>query len=455
MDRARILCGVVIISATVLLITYSAVGPVVTQQLQHGQQPGYNHIIIQQVFAKDPGPEVLTNSGHRGREKSSQESNGPQNMIAKSVHPKQRHGKKPIAEKALFKGRGTVNPGLSRPASVPQRSWEPTDGHDHGCLVEKPWFEAREFSETYLVVFGKPIMRAQRNVAASQGWKVKHIPRDSPEGLSELQKLVSPERFLVVFPRSMAFRYKLLRNLVNSTNALIGNIGNAGGVTAYKQAELNSFRRYFHSFGCSLENTGFMPRSFFIDDPKECKQFFSYIKKWPKSAWFLKPSHGNQARGITVHTNLTYFYKEYATCTKKSDSIVQEYVTNPLLLEKRKFDIRAYILIAKTSPHYLVFYHDGYLKRSVKPFDLHDTRSDVHISNTRVQTHQEGYVEDDHLWGFHDLQNYLRQHRPKDGKDAVATKIVPAIQKIGLTLAHTCEFLGTTTCMRVCALWHS
>ena len=448
MRQVKILCGVLILlCAGLLLLTYltaegSGNGPVIGYPVIENTARLADSITYG-AFAKGSGPELQYSQGSvtlktfskgRGRTKSALHSSQKANIQKKLPKSSDQQNQKPIAFSETREQIKTV------PVSV-----LPAQTIDQECMVEKPWFEAKKFHDTYLVFYGKPIMVAPVNVGRSRGWKMKCIRGDTSEGINELQELVSPERFMVVFTTSRTYRHQLMRDLANSTNALVGTIMNAPKVTGTKRAQLTSFRSYFQSCNCSFEDTGIMPRSFILDDTEECIQFFRYIKKWPKSAWFLKPSHGQEAFGITVHTNLTYLYEEYATCTKKPDSIVQEYVTNPLLLEKRKFDIRAYILIAKTFPHYLVFYHEGYLKRSFKPFDLHDTSIDVHISNTRLQTTNEGYLEDDHLWGLQDLQNYLTQNQPEDdGKDAVANKIVPSIQKIGLVIANSGQFLTLT-----------
>ena len=297
---------------------------------------------------------------------------------------------------------------------------------------ESPWFTLKNINETYLVFYGKPSMQGLWNIGSSRGWKVKHILKGE---LNKLWELITPERFLVMFTYSGAYHHKLIRNIANSSRALIGAIENAFKVTGSKQTELTSFRSYFQSFDCSLEDTGIMPRFFILDDPKDCVQFFRYLRMQPKSIWFLKPSHGHNGGGITMHSNLTFFYKEYATCMKKPDSIVQEYVANPLLLEKRKFDLRAYILIAKTAPYYLVFYHDGYVRRAVREFDIHGSR-EVHLTNTDIQALVEGFLLDDHIWSFRDLQNYLNVHRPDCGKNFVSNKLVPFITKLGKLLVY-------------------
>ena len=306
------------------------------------------------------------------------------------------------------------------------------------CLAQKgvtPWLQAMgDSSETYIVFYGKPIMHILWSIVSSRGWKLKHIPKDSSDGLKQLQELISPEHFLIVLTTSLINR-GVIRDLANSTNALVGTVGNAFSVTGSKRAQLTSFTNYFQSFGCSLEDTDIMPRSFILDNPTECIQFFRYSNMHPQSWWILKPSGGQGGDGITIHSNLTYFYWHYATCMTQPDAIVQEYITSPLLVKNRKFDIRAYILLARTAPYYLAFYHEGYLRVSMKEFDIHGSR-DVHLTNSHVQVSVEGFSKSDHFWSFQDLQDYLDEHRPKDGRDFVLTTLAPFIQKTGVFIVH-------------------
>ena len=50
-------------------------------------------------------------------------------------------------------------------------------------------------------------------------------------------------------------------------------------------------------------------------------------------------------------------------------SIIQKYIENPLLLNKKKFDIRCYALIACCKPLIILFHH-GYLRLSANDFNL-------------------------------------------------------------------------------------
>ena len=116
-----------------------------------------------------------------------------------------------------------------------------------------PWFRAQDWPETCLVFYGKPIMLVLKSISRQRHWRVKLILKDSPAGLEDLQSLVSSDRFLVLITNSRAYRHRIIRELSNSTNALVSTIENAHKVTGTKRTQLSVFRDHFKLFGCSLE----------------------------------------------------------------------------------------------------------------------------------------------------------------------------------------------------------
>ena len=65
---------------------------------------------------------------------------------------------------------------------------------------------------------------------------------------------------------------------------------------------------------------------------------------------------------------------------------VQEYITKPLLYQKRKFDIRAYILITSTYGKIKAYwYKDGYIRTSSKEFTVKNLENRmIHLTNDAV-----------------------------------------------------------------------
>ena len=308
------------------------------------------------------------------------------------------------------------------------------------CLRDKhsvPWFRGKDWRETYLVFYGKPIMLVLKSIGRRRGWKVKLILKDSLSGLEDLQSLISNGRLLITITSSRAYQHRIIQELANSyNNSLVSTIENAHKVTGAKKTQLSMFRAHFQLFGCSLEDAEIMPRSYILSDAYQCTCFFKYAYVHPNTWWVLKPSDGYGGEGITIYSNLTLLYKKFGTCASREDYIIQEYLPDLLLLEKRKFDIRALILISGTSP-YLLFHHEGYLRVSVKQFNLAGGRS-VHLTNTHVQYTDEDFLLDKHFWRFQQFQDYLNKYHPENN-EFVSNRLVPFIHKVSMFILQTGE----------------
>lgn len=82
--------------------------------------------------------------------------------------------------------------------------------------------------------------------------------------------------------------------------------------------------------------------------------------------------------------------------------MIQQYVDRPLLLAGRKFDVRAYCLIARTTPH-LWYFHPGYCKVALEPYAGADAGNRfAHLTNACVQKTHPDYKQrrGQHIWSL-------------------------------------------------------
>jgi len=110
-------------------------------------------------------------------------------------------------------------------------------------------------------------------------------------------------------------------------------------------------------------------------------------------------------------------------CGKIKRSLVaQKYVQNALTLDKNnKFDFRIYMLIASTNPM-IVYYHDGFLRVSLKEYNQFSNDRSVHLTNTHLAKEafaeagkknttingmNETELRDYQMWTMDDLHQYL------------------------------------------------
>lgn len=70
------------------------------------------------------------------------------------------------------------------------------------------------------------------------------------------------------------------------------------------------------------------------------------------------------------------------------------YLSQPLLLEGKKFDIRVYmLLIAADRGQILAFYREGYVRRACLPYDRNSEDMTVHLTNQYVQKKHPTYAD--------------------------------------------------------------
>ena len=116
------------------------------------------------------------------------------------------------------------------------------------------------------------------------------------------------------------------------------------------------------------------------------------LNKNRKNVWIIKPGeNSNRGNGIKVESELSRIRgltQSYCSGNGARTMILQKYIDNPLLYQRRKFDFRCFSLV--TSHNGVMkayFYRDGYLRTSSKEynhqnFNLHNKY--IHLVNNAV-----------------------------------------------------------------------
>jgi tubulin--tyrosine ligase len=103
-----------------------------------------------------------------------------------------------------------------------------------------------------------------------------------------------------------------------------------------------------------------------------------------------------------------------STRSGKRTCIVQKYIHNPLLVNKRKFDIRVFTMISSINGHMKgYFFDDMYFRTSCKEFSLvYLANRFIHLTNDAVQKKSEDYgkFENGNKFSVNDFQKYLDLH---------------------------------------------
>lgn len=126
----------------------------------------------------------------------------------------------------------------------------------------------------------------------------------------------------------------------------------------------NNFRAMQKKFG--KKYFAFMPETF--NFPADARQLKMRIRKCNNNnnpaLWICKPPRGSQGNGIILARD----FKEIPE--RISNTIVQRYITNPLLVRGLKFDLRIYLLITSIDPIKLYLYEDGLVRFATREFSL-------------------------------------------------------------------------------------
>ena len=171
----------------------------------------------------------------------------------------------------------------------------------------------------------------------------------------------------------------------------------------------------------SLNINDLVPKTFFIELRKpegksQMKHFVCYFKiycKGKRTLWIFKPSGLNRGQGIRVFSKLSVFkevIKEVMKAKECDSVVVQKYIENPLLYNKRKFDVRMWVLVNHEYKCY--FCKEGYIRTSSEEFNLDCSdvgNRFVHLTNNAVQAKgpKYGLWEDGNQVGLRELEKIL------------------------------------------------
>lgn len=193
----------------------------------------------------------------------------------------------------------------------------------------------------------------------------------------------------------------------------------------------------------------FLP-TYCLFDPSERASFLRQLpdSNHHENLWILKPSGLSQGEGIRILWQFDALKNELRD-TKKStlefqgkqlDYVIQKYLKNILLIEKKKSDIRVYWAIASLDPLIVLFYKEGVVHIASQPYSL-DRFDDPHIHLTRTTDQPLQQLDStvkNRTWSFSQLQNYLSNERGISF-DFVESKLLPQIKQSLIYSIRACQ----------------
>jgi tubulin polyglutamylase TTLL5 len=99
----------------------------------------------------------------------------------------------------------------------------------------------------------------------------------------------------------------------------------------------------------------------------------------------MKPIGKSRGRGIKLINSL-------GDLNYLDNIVVQKYISNPLLIDGYKFDMRIYVLVTSFHPLEAFVYREGFARFSTEKYslDLTDMKNNfVHLTNFAINRHNQ------------------------------------------------------------------
>lgn len=102
------------------------------------------------------------------------------------------------------------------------------------------------------------------------------------------------------------------------------------------------------------EQYNFAPREYLY--PEEKEEIDQYVTERPANWMIAKPSRGCGGCGIFL------FKSQFTPPFSQNEFVIQKYISKPLLVEKKKFDLRLYALVKGLDPLECYFCNEGLVR---------------------------------------------------------------------------------------------
>jgi hypothetical protein len=198
-------------------------------------------------------------------------------------------------------------------------------------------------------------------------------------------------------------------------NQLLNHIPNEDVMTSKGRILeiLSSYDNSKHN-NYKFKSNRFIKESYRLYDPQDKQRFIQrYKKNLDDNIWVLKPTSLSRGRGIKFIANQQDFenFILQKSIIDEQKYIAQKHISNVLLLNARKSEIRVYWLIASLDPLMVFFYPEGSVRLCTNPYKLTDFADiSVHLTNF-FQQKQHALPNTVLKWRFAELNNYLASEK--------------------------------------------
>ncbi|KAM6445611.1 tubulin polyglutamylase TTLL5 [Rhynochetos jubatus] len=185
-----------------------------------------------------------------------------------------------------------------------------------------------------------------------------------------------------------------------------------------------------------------LPQTFML--PTEYQDFCNTYSK-DRGPWIVKPVASSRGRGVYLINNPNQIVLE-------DNILVSRYISNPLLIDDFKFDVRLYVLVTSYDPLVIYLYEEGLARFATVRYDQASKNIKnqfMHLTNYSVNKKSGDYVSCDdpevedygNKWSMSAMLRYLKQ----EGRDTAALManvedlIIKTVVSAELAIATACK----------------
>lgn len=126
--------------------------------------------------------------------------------------------------------------------------------------------------------------------------------------------------------------------------------------------------------------------------PEEFGDFYNHYQKLKqheskKNVWILKPANSSQGKGI-------YLIDDINDVNVEETSVISKYITNPLLINGHKFDLRIYVCVTSYEPLRIYVHQEGLARFASETYTqkINKQNKFMHLTNYSINKKNEKFL---------------------------------------------------------------
>ena len=163
----------------------------------------------------------------------------------------------------------------------------------------------------------------------------------------------------------------------------------------------------------------FIPSTYIM--PTDIKNFEYNFKRYKKALWIVKPVNLSRGRGVHIlkgETEFKYLYKKSKSITSPPQILVSRYIDKPHLINKKKYDLRIYVLVVSFSPLRIYLYNNGLTRFATEEYKRGDYDNIyIHLTNYSINKNNLKYKPNQNLSNLESHKNKIFNIEENEDED--------------------------------------